>query len=220
MRKTIATLALLLAGATVWAEEIRLDFNDAVTPGGNWNVAAAPGDSPLSGLIDYTTGNATSIDVSWTGLDSTYDDLGNWTGGTKDWMNDAAGDDGFYTSDNASVTFSGLSAGPYKVEVFMGYISSLETLYRINEVGATGTHNDPATPFTGNWNWQTHGTDASNWMIWDSVTPTANKIKIDMIGTYSGVSAVRIQSIPEPATLAFISIFGIGLITVRRIFMI
>ena len=218
MKKRLLVMALL-TGVLAQAEEIRLDFNTWDDPGGNWNVAQNPLDGGMTDLTDYSTGSATTINVAWD-FDNQYGIASAWTGGEKDWVNDAVGDDFLYAIGDATVSFSGLSESAYQVEVLISYVSGsgLNTRYRIGGAAADRTYN--GTPVSDPWNWQIDGTVGQNWMIWDDVAPAAGSFNIDLsadFGGFSGISAVRISPVPEPATLGLIAISAALLLGLRRI---
>jgi len=166
--------------------DIRIDYGNAGTVGGNWNeILVANFTTVTTGLTDFNTGTATNVSVQGTGGMASSDMGANvWNGGVaEDWLVDNAARDTAQASapnSTRTVTFSGLTASSYKVEVLSAV-----------PAGGSGTNditvdgNQASQNFRNNgdglgigWDTTTAGVTNRNWLIWDSVVPSGGQIVI------------------------------------------
>ncbi|MGC9452813.1 MAG: immunoglobulin domain-containing protein [Oceanipulchritudo sp.] len=105
---------------------VHIDFNDpGSAPTGNWNIIADA--VTASGLIDFSTGVATDIGISFSGgVNGGSSDITAWDDRSVSppWADAVTLDDRFYISENGSgsMTLTGLIPGTaYNIELASGY---------------------------------------------------------------------------------------------------
>ena len=199
---------------------ILVDFNQVAlsSHNGTWNNVAAFGNSNLA-LVD-STGGATTATLS-DDLTNAFSHPNAWTGGTADWVHDTAADDLFgFNGASATVTIGGLSGAQYKVDIVSGWESAgpVSTIITIGGAAADTTSN--GAPVVNPWNAGTGS--ATNYLIWNAITPTANAITINMTkaGSFGGINALRLTevttAVPEASTSLPILALVAGLAYARR----
>jgi len=177
------------------SEEVRIDFGDYVSPSdGNWNnISYENQNMVVSNLIDYNTGNPTSI--SYTGSNwTTYGSLG-WLNTGTDWFIESAAGDCFgSTSPNSEIVLSGLSDSKYQIE----FVSSFGVGNYTNSITINSFYSDRTEKTEGNsqnWDTQTQGYENEDWLIWDNVTPIDGKITInfEFISGYNVANCILVK---------------------------
>ena len=168
-----------------YAYEIRIDFGSQGTnPTGNWNVIADSNiNSQVNNLIDFSTGLTTPIGISGAGWQdgSIIDNTAQWNSGNdKDWIANEAVEDIFYTYVPATVTFNGLSPGQsYTIDILSAYTwlaNPPNDTMDIQVNGQFADSNANVTPgqFGDDWNSQTQGFEAANYLTWNAAVADAS----------------------------------------------
>jgi|GEM_PF-5441156 len=167
-----------------YAYEVRIDFgNQGTNPTGNWNVIADSNrNNQVNNLIDFTTGLTTPIGISGAGWqDGSIVISAPWNSGNdKDWIANDAVKDIFYSFDPATLTFIGLSPGQrYTIDILSAYNwegSPTNDTMDIQVNGQFADSNANGTPgqFGDNWNAQTQGYEAANYLTWNAAVADAS----------------------------------------------
>ena len=225
--RNLTIITGILICLTLNAAEFQIDFSSKATnPGSNWNVITNL-NTTKTNLIDFGTGLATSTSVTAAGWQGQTSQSSGTAGGfdpQKDWVVPLASQDFFLKSNTeATVTFTGLPADIYSVEI----ISSYDTAFTSNSVtdilveGTSTNVNFDGTPGVDSLGFDSDadGFIAGNWLIWDNVTAVGGEINIsfDPTSGFAVLNAIRIEganaAVPEPgtyvmfATILFSAIF-------------
>jgi hypothetical protein len=216
------TAALLITPAEAVFYDFRIDFYDSAgsaSNGGTWNILTEPNSVTNFELFNLTgERTAATINLPTDSFIKSGDTPNHWDGGTLGWMDDAAGDDLFFT-DSGTVTFHNLVnyASDWKVEVASAFRDDLVTTnLTINGASADRTYTgDPAlNP------WPAGTAGRANWLIWDSIKVVSGSsivIVVDRASNTGGISAIRLSQVPEPATYAALcGLAALGLALGRR----
>lgn len=218
----VAVMAVLGAGPVAGAAllDIRIDFNQAhADPVTNWNIFNTQPSSEA--LIDYNTAATTGAQVTVTGFDDASGQNNQWqdTNAGPDWLDAQknAAKDYFWSYESVSSTgtvlISGLGdANPYNIELVASRSASAgnnTATYTLN-----GAFFDGSTD--GRFNAQDDGYGAGQWMTWSNVMPVDGEFVLTIThesgDDRSRLNALRVQEIPEPASLALIGIGGLVLL--------
>ena len=211
---TFLTLATVVSFAQ--AEVIHIDLGDSTSgPGGNWNtIANADQNSTVPGLIDFNTGSPTPVTYTGTGWTGSETSGGAFTG-NLDWVHVQAGVDYLLSSSTASITFFGLGADPWSVDLVSARTSNEEIDITAQGLFSDGSFKHGAGENSDNWNIQSDGFD--DFLIWNSVTPSSGSITLNFTrlgGQGPAANAIRLQGtiIPEPGTTVLILALAAGAI--------
>lgn len=207
--KPLKLLALVLfsfGSATIAAATtIQIDFaNSTTAPGGNW-VTITQGliNQAHSSLIDFETGEATSISVQGSGFFG--HGTSGWQGGNVGWIDANAAADYVGGDSSSTFTFSNLSIGKFSLELISSSSGGGSPFTSIYVNGMLADRTGLGSGDSYKWNYQTAYAD-SNWLIWDEITPINDQIQITFFGAGDAIlNAVRLSSvsaIPEPSTYA------------------
>ena len=171
---------------------------------GVWNEIVATGETPLVDL----SGGSTAATINAYGVHW----MGNGSGGTD------LAKSTFYnmSGDPWTIDFSGLDNGSYYVYIYAASHSAIPTMdYIVNGASMSSLEGSSAA-----FEEYVEGVD------WDwlqvEITDGTLSLAATVATTYNGVAGIQISDslpIPEPATFAFVGVFGIGALAVRRIFM-
>ena len=180
-------------------------FAGAAPESGVWNTVSTSG-SAVS-MVD-TDGNATDTTL-------TLGDVLWYTGtATPSLLSD------FIYKRSISITMDSLENGDYDLYVYGGAHFSFTT-GDITVNGDTENVIDPV-PSLGNPVTVTEWIEGTNYEK-ASVSVTDGSLTLSAYidgNQYAAISGIQlVESIPEPATFAFIGLFGVGAIAIRRIFM-
>jgi len=182
--------------ASLTSPTVQVDFFDARgTPDGNWNVV---GLAPLSGqaLIDFDTGEVTTVLLSSSGFSTAGGEPENWPMGDVDWVVASAAEDLMLSAlgGDGRVEISGL-VGAQRVEVVVaeGFgVGSQQVM--VNDDPTTTTFRG-ATVDTTSWNPTTDGADPGDWPVWESVAPVDGVIVVS-VGSAGRINALRVSPAP------------------------
>lgn len=213
----VAILTLPVLTVPAHALDIRIDLStQSSATTGNWNnITDVSGTT--NGLTDFSTGLATGVSLTGSANWSNFIGDANGAFANADWLIQPATVDGAgLSSGSGTFTFAGLTGSSYQVELVsartsFGYLNSFD----IGGAGADRTY--LGTAVVDPWNSATDGLAASNWLIWDNLTPIGGQLVITdvTVGTLGILNAIRITdasappSVPEPGTWA---LFGTGLV--------
>ena len=211
----IAAIAMMLAAGQVMAD-VYVDFGNTVdTPestfagaaqeAGVWNTVATDG-SPLS--MVNTDGTSSGVTLTVSTLTT-----GGWISNTG--SSPLLIEDYFYTR-SVSITVNNLANGNYNLYLYGA------PHYGIFDSGTWTINGDtenqiaplPAmdTQTVTEWVEDTHYKLAQVSVTDGTLVLAASN------SNYFGISGLQLEAVPEPATFAFIGVFGGGLLAVRRIF--
>ena len=235
---TLLTASLLLAPATARADlvvngdEFRIDFSDVFVPGsGNWNVLTNTDDDlGDSGTLSEWTVGATRT-ATWEITDSFM--AGTWSGdhwGTEDpdWVAREAITDSFCvggTSDYTGEVEFGSLAGDLKYTLTL--IASRDRTPRIGDYfvkGVDGTYDFSDGDVSDDFYAKEDGFTGHKQMVWTEVEPywtgSEYTISLKLAGDggdgYSYANALRIEVVPEPATMGLLGLGFAGMAVLRR----
>ncbi|HPP87824.1 MAG TPA: right-handed parallel beta-helix repeat-containing protein, partial [bacterium] len=176
------------------AIELRIDLStydgSAASP---WNVIPlANANSLNSNLIDYLTGNVTSVSLIGSGWN------GGWYGSASpSWNATGASDRLYCSSGSASWTFSNLGTSNYSVEIASEGDGSY-TYFTVNSLQASYSNlGNTVYPWYQN-------NPVNDWLIWSSVTPISGQITINcslQSGSYLNMNMIRLVELPTPPTV-------------------
>nr|MBP7652063.1 fibronectin type III domain-containing protein [Candidatus Dependentiae bacterium] len=179
----------------ITALEIRIDLSAMDgSASGNWNtISLANANLTTSNLKNYTDGAASSISITGSGWN------GEWHGTIPAgyWFDGGAGmgDRLYCSTGSASFTFSNLGTSTYSVEILSEGDATVNYL-TVNSSSASRSN-------LGNTVYPWNQGNSNDWLIWDSVTPSAGQITISISvqsGTYLNMDLIRIvQLITAPA---------------------
>ncbi|NWK55704.1 PEP-CTERM sorting domain-containing protein [Verrucomicrobiaceae bacterium N1E253] len=183
-----------LANGPATADSI--NWVDGTAGNDTWNGTVDATSGSLNSLLD-STGGTTSVNVSWSGFNFTYNNYGNnRLGNTK---TNGPNGDGFFTSNNntsiGSVTISGLTVGG---------------LYNLTVIGAgdaTDVDVNGTTLSMETWN---STSNPSQFVTFNNVTATGGEITYTVFGPNSDATGgFQINVVPEPSS---ISLLGLGVL--------
>ncbi|MEI7850702.1 MAG: PEP-CTERM sorting domain-containing protein [Kiritimatiellales bacterium] len=228
-------ILILMAGLCGMAQaslEARIDLGayDQTGLSGNWNTVGTIGG--VTNLVDWNTGLQTTLGIinnNWTGTAGTD----GWKAGQNlSWVNEKAANDylfmasDFMDSKTATITLYGLTDGTqYRLELV-----SSENYWAIGNADIKAGGNWASSDYQGkytsnigqNWNGQTAYND-SNWLIWDSVYSSSGSIALTVtlpvgFGKVATVNALRVEAVPEPASVMMIGLGGLLIVGYRRFY--
>lgn len=222
----IVVLVLVVAWLVAWGSfteaamiDIRVDFNDLVAAPAGWNLIANPADTSITHhLTDYFTGLDTGVTLRITNnflKSGTNAGTVDWTNAAAPWVVNSVLSDYALLYDTdlvGQITLGGLDPSKaYRLELLsVRNAGTVDNRYAVN--GEFGLIVDGGGS-TAAWNALTDGYLAKDFMLWESVFPTASGqiiIDVSTTGNYVFFNGFRIsEAVPEPAT---VGLFGIGLV--------
>ncbi|MGB0990855.1 MAG: PEP-CTERM sorting domain-containing protein [Akkermansiaceae bacterium] len=180
-----------------------ISWVDSTTGNDTWNGTIDATSGTATSLLD-STGAVTTVNVSWSGFNFTYDNYGNnRLGNTK---TNGPNGDGFFTSNNntnvGSVTISGLVDGG---------------LYNLSVIGA-GDETDVtvggSTQTMATWN---SGTNPDQYVDFLNVVATGGSITYTVSGANSDATGgFQINAVPEPSSLSLLGLSALSLAFRRK----
>lgn len=202
-----------------------------LVPQGNWNDETGTATNPTAfvqttpvNLID-STGAATVGADGANPIQLTYNFPDSWHSGSGNSDGNHTLLEGVYKGGTATLT--NVPAGAYKLIIY----TANDTVGSGANYTATGSpltyyiNNQIGTAFTGAFvratNTASGGTrDTGNYVQFDTVSPASNQLVIDAstspAANGAGIDGFQLQAVPEPASLTFIALGGMGLLSRRR----
>lgn len=198
--RSAGLLALVLSVATsASALDVRVDFENDTTTGGNWSNLAS-GSGSIANLTDYATGSGSGVSLAMTSPMGAGDPGNQWSGPPSypAWLDVTATNDFFFvrTTDfpTGQVTLSGAGLDPnktYRVEI-VGSRSAAGN--RVFDTTVNGSFSD--TGNSNDFDARADGYTDHRAMTWRAVQPVGGQIVVDMAPAASNqhgyLSAMRI----------------------------
>jgi hypothetical protein len=172
---------------------VMIDFNEGEGSPSGWNVISQANKNGTEiDLLDFITGSTSGITYTASGFTSNFG--GNhWPAGEQAWLVDGAGEDMFAGIDTTvNITLSNLSGSSYSVELVSSNANPGVADYKTNGNFATRNFSNTVGVLGDDFSLQTDGYNASNWLIWDDVSPIDSRIVISITGR-GGANAIRLR---------------------------
>jgi hypothetical protein len=170
-------------------------------------------------LNDYTTTHGSGVDLTVAGWTHATHGYYCWPPPGVDWiqgMDVGQGGASRWSKGVSTATFGNLS-GPWQVEVLSSMDPRVTTAF-IQDITVNGLFAD--TDYRGlgengdDFDAALDGQVQRNWLIWTSVIPQNGTVTVKFDCTEYGegniMNAVRLISVPEPATLALLALGGVA----------
>lgn len=201
---------------------IQIDFNDhAAAPGAGWNEVDTLGSAVA---LSDSLGNATDVTVTITGdLDNSSTNDGQDSADLADPTLEPGARDYFFISgadDDGFIAIEGLDPSQqYLIEVVASR-SSAGSISKASDYTANGLFAD-SSPSGDNFDTFSDGFVNGSVLVWDAVTPNASGQIVLTIDSQTSpqsngyINALRITTVPEPAT-GLLLVLGGGVLLRRR----
>jgi hypothetical protein len=195
----------------------------------NWNVQTSPSVTQFNAVTEAhlvdSGNNTTGLTFSYSNASDGYGSGSGSATSAETLVSGKIGSSG--SSDTATFTFGNVPAGTYNVIVYTlnnqtGYQIDTTlggtTFYTIDQNGSAFKSSSDA--WVEAYNTNVAGTpDVGNYIEFPNVSQASlGSLAFTVVGTThsADISAVQLQSVPEPTSLAAVSIAGLGLLGRRR----
>ena len=227
--KWIVTLVMAaLCGMAQAALVVNVDLGayDQTGLSGNWNTVA----NSSTNLVDWNTGSQTALGIVCANWNATAGTDGWKAGQNVDWVNAIAANDYRYMYQDmfgektGTITLYGLTDGQeYRLQVVSSenddFYAAPADIKAAGSWASADYQGKYSTNIGDNWDPYTAYND-KNWLIWGSVYSSGGSLVVTVTApagmNNAVVNALRIEAIPEPASVMMIGLGGLLIAGCRR----